>query len=81
MTHPGVGPIAALTTETFLSDPQRFVDGKAAASYVGLIPAERANRAGFVGMFSTVIQKQYRFPSLHAFANIDQELIKRLEAD
>jgi transposase len=40
MTHPGVGPITALATETILGDPARFVDGKAVASYVGLIPAE-----------------------------------------
>ena len=40
MTHPGVGPITALATEAILGDPRRFVDGKAVASYVGLIPSE-----------------------------------------
>jgi transposase len=40
MTHPGVGPVTALATEVFLGDPRRFVDGKALASYVGLIPRE-----------------------------------------
>lgn len=40
MTHPGVGPITALATEVFLGDPQRFADGKAVASYVGMIPRE-----------------------------------------
>lgn len=40
MTHPGVGPVTALATEVFLGDPQRFADGKALASYVGLIPRE-----------------------------------------
>ena len=40
LTHPGVGPITALATEVFLGDPQRFADGKAVASYVGLIPRE-----------------------------------------
>lgn len=40
MTHPGVGPITALATEAILGDPARFLDGKAVASYVGLIPAE-----------------------------------------
>ncbi len=40
MTHPGVGPITALATETILGDPARFADGKAVASYVGLIPGE-----------------------------------------
>src|SRR5215469_13394835 len=40
MTHPGVGPITALATAVFLGDPGRFVDGKALASYVGIIPRE-----------------------------------------
>jgi transposase len=40
MTHPGVGPVTALATEVFLGDPRRFPDGKALASYVGIIPRE-----------------------------------------
>ena len=40
MTHPGVGPITSLASDVFLGDPQRFVDGKALASYVGIIPSE-----------------------------------------
>jgi transposase len=40
MTHPGVGPVTALATEVFLGDPTRFPDGKALASYVGMIPSE-----------------------------------------
>jgi transposase len=40
MSHPGVGPITALATEVFLGDPARFADGKAVASYVGMIPSE-----------------------------------------
>ena len=40
MTHPGVGPVTALATEVFLGDPARFADGKAVASYVGMIPRE-----------------------------------------
>ena len=40
MTHPGVGPVTALATDVFLGDPARFVDGKAVASYVGMIPSE-----------------------------------------
>lgn len=43
MTHPGVGPITALATEVFLGDPRRFADGKAVASYVGMIPSERSS--------------------------------------
>src|SRR6202047_2257271 len=40
MTHPGVGPITALATDVFLGDPKRFRDGKALASYIGIIPRE-----------------------------------------
>jgi transposase len=40
MTHPGVGPVTALATEVFLGEPTRFPDGKALASYVGMIPSE-----------------------------------------
>jgi transposase len=40
MSHPGVGPITALATEVYVGDATRFVDGKALASYVGMIPSE-----------------------------------------
>jgi len=40
LTHPGVGPVTALATDVFLGDPARFADGKALASYVGMIPGE-----------------------------------------
>jgi transposase len=44
MTHPGVGPVTALATEdVFLGDPARFADGKALASYVGIIPSEHSS--------------------------------------
>jgi transposase len=43
MTHPGVGSITALATDVFLGDPARFADGKALASYVGMIPREHSS--------------------------------------
>jgi len=43
MTHPGVGPVTALATEVFLSDPRRFADGKALASNIGMIPSEHSS--------------------------------------
>jgi transposase len=45
MTHPGVGPVTALATEVFLGNPSRFVDAKALASYVGMIPSEYSSGA------------------------------------
>jgi transposase len=43
MTHPGVGPVTALATEVFLGDATRFSDGKAVASYIGMIPSEHSS--------------------------------------
>ncbi len=43
MTHPGVGPVTALATEVFLGDPERFADGRAVASYIGMIPSEHSS--------------------------------------
>jgi transposase len=40
LTHAGVGPVTALATDVFLGDPARFDDGKAVASYAGIIPSE-----------------------------------------
>ena len=38
-----MGPITALATEVFLGDPLRFSDGKALASYIGMIPSEHSS--------------------------------------
>lgn len=43
MSHPGVGPITALATEVFLGDASRFANGKALASYAGMIPSEHSS--------------------------------------
>jgi len=60
MTHPGVGPVTALATEVFVGDPTRFLDGKALASYGGIIPREysrdsrrRASRRRGSGAFAS----------------------------
>jgi transposase len=45
MSHPGIGPVTALATEVFLGDPSRFADGRAVASYVGMIPSEYSSGA------------------------------------
>ena len=43
LTHPGVGPLTALTTVLVLGPVTRFPDGKHVASYVGLAPAINAS--------------------------------------
>src|SRR5713226_5355563 len=40
MTHPGVGPAHRVGDRDFIGDPTQFLDGKALASYVGMIPRE-----------------------------------------
>jgi len=35
--------VTALATEVFLGDPSRFADGKAVASYIGMIPCEHSS--------------------------------------
>src|SRR5262245_23389872 len=43
LTHPGVGPLTALTTALVLGPVQRFPDSKHVVSYVGLAPAINAS--------------------------------------
>jgi transposase len=40
MTHPGVGPLTALTFVLIIGTAERFQCGKQIGSYVGLIPSE-----------------------------------------
>ena len=44
-THPGVGPITALTYVLVLGTPERFHCGKQVGSYLGLIPCEDSSAA------------------------------------
>jgi transposase len=43
LTHPGVGPLTALTTVLVLGPVTRFPDSKHVVSYVGLAPAVHAS--------------------------------------
>ena len=43
LTHPGVGPLTALTTVLVLGPVERFPSGKHVVSYVGLAPAINAS--------------------------------------
>src|SRR5262249_6989019 len=43
LTHPGIGPLTALTTVLILGPIARFPDSKHVASYVGLAPAVAAS--------------------------------------
>jgi transposase len=43
MTHPGVGPITALTFVLVIGDVERFRRSRQLASYLGLIPSEESS--------------------------------------
>jgi transposase len=43
MTHPGVGPVTALSFTLAIGDWRRFPRGKQVASYLGLIPSEASS--------------------------------------
>jgi transposase len=43
LTHPGVGPLTALTTVLILGPVRRFPDSKPVVSYIGLAPAVNAS--------------------------------------
>ena len=45
LTHPGIGPLTALTTVLILGPSARFPDSKHVVSYVGLAPAVAASAA------------------------------------
>jgi transposase len=45
MSHPGVGPITALTFVLTIGEPTRFECSKQVASYLGLIPSEDSSGA------------------------------------
>jgi transposase len=73
MTHPGVGPVTALATEVFVGDPTRFLDGKALASYVGMIPREYSSgKRQRLGALSKQGNPFLRFLWCEAAAGIDR---------
>ncbi len=43
MTHPGIGPVTALSFVLTIGDPRRFPSGKQVGSYLGLIPREHSS--------------------------------------
>jgi transposase len=43
MTHPGVGPVVAMTFVLTLCKPERFATSKQVAAYLGLVPLEKSS--------------------------------------
>lgn len=46
MTHPGVGPVVAMSFVLTICDPHRFESSKQVAAYLGLVPLEESSGKG-----------------------------------
>jgi transposase len=78
LTHPGVGSVTALATDVFLGESARFDDGKAVASYVGMIPREyssgsRQRLGGLSKQGNPLLRFLWCEAGIHA-ARLDPEL-------
>ncbi|HEV2690655.1 MAG TPA: IS110 family transposase [Bryobacteraceae bacterium] len=78
MTHPGVGPITALTFVLTLSDPLRFPSSGQLASYLGLIPAEDSSggrqRLGHITKQGNALLRGLLVEAAHSAARREPEL-------
>jgi transposase len=78
MTHPGVGPITALTFLLTIGDPARFGSGKQVASYLGLIPAEDSSggrqRLGHLTKQGNALLRGYLVEAAHIAAIQEPQL-------
>lgn len=78
MTHPGVGPVTALTFVLTLGDPTRFASGKKVASYLGLIPAEDSSggrqRLGHLTKQGNALLRGYLVEAAHIAAVREPQL-------
>jgi transposase len=77
-THPGVGPITALTFVLTIGDPQRFECSKQVASYLGLIPAENSSggkqRLGHITKQGNALLRCLLVEAAHVAARYEPEL-------
>jgi transposase len=78
MSHPGVGPITALTFVLTLGDPTRFACSKQVASYLGLIPSEDSSggkqRLGHISKQGNALLRGLLVEAAHSAARLEPEL-------
>lgn len=78
MTHPGIGPITALTFVLTLGDPRRFATSRKLTSYLGLIPAEDSSggrqRLGHITKQGNVLLRSLLVEAAHSAAQREPEL-------
>lgn len=77
-THPGVGPITALTFVLTLGDPTRFPSSKKLASYLGLIPSEDSSggkqRLGHISKQGNALLRGLLVEAAHVAVQREAEL-------
>lgn len=78
MTHPGVGPVTALSFVLTIGDPTRFESSKQVASYLGLIPAEDSSggrqRLGHLTKQGNALLRGYLVEAAHIAVIRDPQL-------
>ena len=78
MSHPGVGPITALTFVLVIGDPTRFDNSKQVASYLGLIPCEDSSggkqRLGHITKQGNALLRGLLVEAAHSAARGEPEM-------
>lgn len=78
MSHPGVGPITALTFVLVMGEPARFDNSKQVASYLGLIPCEDSSggrqRLGHITKQGNALLRGLLVEAAHSAARREPEL-------
>lgn len=78
MTHPGVGPITALTYVLTIGDPLRFASSRKLTSYLGLIPAEDSSggrqRLGHITKQGNALLRSLLVEAAHSAVRREPEL-------
>ncbi len=78
MTHPGVGPITALTFVLTIGDPLRFRTSRKLTSYLGLIPAEDSSggrqRLGHISKQGNVLLRSLLVEAAQSAARREPDL-------
>ena len=78
MTHPGIGPITALSFVLTVGDPRRFASSRKLTSYLGLIPAEDSSggrqRLGHISKQGNGLLRSLLVEAAHSAARREPEL-------
>jgi transposase len=78
MTHPGIGPITALTFVLTIGDPLRFASSRKLTSYLGLIPAEDSSggrqRLGHISKQGNTLLRSLLVEAAHSAAQREPDL-------